>query len=180
MKKYSVIFVFLMIGSHVYSFSSYSYSTTTLYYGTPYRFNKSYRHSFSIDRWFLEGACTRSSFKGAGVSCEWKSKSDYSFGARFFFSPQRHPAFSSLVFYMGTESVAFSENDLKGITISPQSGFHLDLAPVSLNLYYSYDFPVLYEFISGYNGHRVNIKMGIDMELFNPCNLFVKKVRIRF
>jgi hypothetical protein len=168
--KRLLLFVFILFSSvNSYSFYGFSKDIITFSYGSAYRFDKSYRHVISIDKWMMSSTCTRSKYSGFGINSEFSDKSNYLFGARYFKSPVGHPAFNSFIPLLGIEASWFSFNESKGLLISPRAGFHFstlsDISGLSIQLLYAYDFSLMQEQTFPVNRNRVTLKLGLDLNI---------------
>jgi hypothetical protein len=183
-KTAAILFILFSVCGQTHTcFSTHAYTTNrlSLCYGTTNRFDKTYRHSISIDNWILKGACTQSKYKGYGASVEWTDKTNYHVGIRYYKSLQRHPSSSGVKCYLGAAPTVFFIHHHWGFNVAPEIGAHIPYIDkafgFSATLCYGYDIPIINEKDYSNNRHRLTLKVGFDLDPKQLKKLVTKKTK---
>lgn len=170
----------------LYAQFAYNNNTFSFCYGATYRNDQVYRHAISIDFWNLNGGCIASEYSGGGAFLELTNKSDYKIGLRYFRSPERHPAFSGVIGYLGAASEICIKDRRRGLNVTPQIGIHFpaifSYVGGGISLIYGYDIPVIR--VDDARPHNSNITLKLSLEVdaicFHPSTWKGKRVKMEF
>jgi len=176
LRYFILILFFTGISINVYSQFLSKTNGLTIYYGSIYRFDETYRHMISIEKWELNTSCTSGNYRGGGLNIEFTNNLNYNFGMRYFVSPLRRP--SGLILYLGLEPKAYSINNYWGINVAPEIGLHIsslyNTFGFSVNIMYGYDIPIINKVDYTNNRHLLTLKIGLDIESLYLGKIFKK------
>lgn len=179
MKKNTIIksaILILFIGSYNTAFAWYGSSVKglTFNYGSNFRFDKMYRHNFSIEKWEKSSGCTYSFLGGYGANFEFSNTDNYNFGLKAYICPSDFRR--AILYTIGITPSIYSINNHWGLNIAPEIGIPLHFLNEgnkyggSVNLYYGYEIPIINEKSYTLNRHRLTLIIGFDLN-----RIFLKK-----
>ncbi|HCS20836.1 MAG TPA: hypothetical protein DIW47_09805 [Bacteroidetes bacterium] len=175
----SLLFLSVISIGPCFSYGGFHINAVSFYYGDTYRFDAKHRHTFSLDLWKLGGGCIQSSYSGYGANLEWINRSEYTIGARYYKSFQRHPAADGVMVYFGVAPSVLTRQNLVGFRLAPEVGLHFttlyEYVGISVNLLYGYDIPLSKEGRDPSGGNRITLKIGLDFNRPMIKKLFSKK-----
>ena len=171
MKLRSIIFwiiIFFTLAPKCEAILPYREYRIALCYGSTYRMDNIYRHSFSVDNWISSVGCglPGDKYNGFGASCEWTSTQNYNFGLRYFRSRKLGTHTLVPMLYVGMSSVFFSINDHRSVNTAPELGLYIPKSinnfGVSINIYYGYDISLSMWESYNLNRNRITVKIGFE------------------
>ena len=97
------IFFICFWHSKSFAYTSFNYSYETAYAGITNTFDTKYAYSLAFELYRIKTRCVKSTFNGFGIVSDYQDSKNFRVGARYFFSPQRHPNFYNCIFKLGIE-----------------------------------------------------------------------------
>lgn len=176
--KISILLLFLVFNNISYAYFGSQINGISFYYGSNYRFDKTYHHVFSFEKWEKSNGCTYSFFGGYGANLEFTNSDNYNLGLKAYFCPTDFRR--TLLYTIGIAPSIYSINNQWGFNIAPEIGIPLHFLNEgnkfggSVNLFYGYDIPIINEKSYTLNRHRLTLIIGFDLNR----NFFKKQVPI--
>jgi hypothetical protein len=168
LRKLFLVVLFALLQQHCFAKFGYRMKVVTVYYGSTYRFDHTYRHSISADYWYFSIGCISSRYYGVGITYEIADKSNQYFSVRYFRSPLKHPAFLGFFPYIGIAPSASVSNNNRSMNVAPEIGVHFSSQSYafgfSVNLFYGYDIALINNREYDFNAHRITLKIGLDID----------------
>lgn len=164
--KFVVILFFLFIKFDTcYSVTPYSRDDLTLYYGSSYRFDDTYRHTISLQR-YIEHSDSIATIiiPRDEFNVEISNLENFNVGYKLLPMFFHKKNFDDFFVYVGFELNIFKINRNYGLKTSTEIGIIYHSDKFSFNVFYAYDLPMLINNSFSLNKNRIALKLGYTFD----------------
>ena len=155
-----ILFQFIQF-NNCFSLAPYSKDGYIVYYGTSYRFDNTYRHLISFERFNKSGDCETAIFLPRDdVSLEFTNFTNLNLGYKYFVPLIYDKDINDYVIYLATEINTFYINRNLGLKTSPELGVVFHIGDFCFNMFYAYDIPFINTKSFNMNSNRIVLKFG--------------------